>query len=229
MKRFFLICLAAVICNTAAAQGQELTFELDAFSTLRVAGNLSVEIKPQQLGKGPSMTVRLNGNDAKSFVWSNRSDRLAVKMNYPVKGDKAVLTVYCDGITTIIADGADVIASSDAYSKMLDVIVKGGSNLNADIDCKDLKVKVTGESVAILSGKSAYAAAEVRGKSVLDTRKLEAKSMEVNARTKSETYVFSSERMIIDAAQNSKIFYKGAPDVLRSKTAAGAAVNSIGR
>ena len=53
--------------------------------------------------------------------------------------------------------------------------------------------------------------------------------MEVNARTKSETYVFSSERMIIDAAQNSKIFYKGAPDVLRSKTAAGAAVNSIGR
>ena len=222
MKRFFLICLAAVICNTAAAQGQELTFELDAFSTLRVAGNLSVEIKPQQLGKGPSMTVRLNGNDAKSFVWSNRSDRLAVKMNYPVKGDKAVLT-------TIIADGADVIASSDAYSKMLDVIVKGGSNLNADIDCKDLKVKVTGESVAILSGKSAYAAAEVRGKSVLDTRKLEAKSMEVNARTKSETYVFSSERMIIDAAQNSKIFYKGAPDVLRCKTAAGAAVNSIGR
>ena len=175
------------------------------------------------------MTLRLNGNDEKSFAWSNRSQRLSVKMNYPVKGEKALLTIYCDGITAIIADGADVNADSAPYCKMLDITVKNSSNLSAKIDCKDLLVKVAGNSVAILSGRGAYVSAQIRGKSVLDTRNLEAKSMEAVSRSKSEIYVYSTDRMVIDAAQNSKVFYKGAPDVLRSKTATGSAINSIGR
>lgn len=229
MKRLFFICLTALIYTTAAAQQQELDYDLEAFSTLRVAGNLSVDIKPQQAGKGPSMTLDLGGNDAKSFAWSNRSNRLSVKMNYPIKGEKAHLTIYCDDISTIIADGADVSARSAQYAKMLDIVVKGGSNLSASVDCKDLRVKVADKSVAILSGKTTYAVCQTGGKSVLDTRQLAAQSMEASARTKSEIYVYSTDRMIIDAAQSSKVFYKGAPEVLRSKTVSGSAINSLGR
>ncbi len=229
MKRLFLICLAAVIYTASVAGQNSISFQLKEFSTLRVAGNMHVEVKPLPEGQTPYMTVNLNGGDAKSFAWNQRSGRLSIKMNYPAKGHKAVATVYCNDIATVIADGADMTAEFMPECKTLDIVAKKESRLSMDIDgCKDLRVSVSGKSVAVISGKCTYAASRTKEKSVLDTRLLDARSMEAVSRTKSEIYVGASDRIIIDAAQNSKVFYKGAPDILRTKAVSGSAVNSIG-
>lgn len=175
------------------------------------------------------MVVELNGNDEHSLTWSNRNGRLSVKMNYPNKGEMAAMTLYCDSISTIIADGADLTAKSSLQNKTLDILVKGGSKVNAEISCTDLKISVTESSVAIINGQSTYVSSQVRSKSVLDTRRLTAESMEATVKTKSEVYLYSTRRMVVDAAQDSKVFYKGEPYVLRSRTASGSAINSIGK
>jgi len=220
--------MTALLYTAAADAQNDISFQLEEFSTLRVAGNLHVEIKPLAEGENPYMTVDLNGNDAKSFVWRLRSGRLSMRMNYPNKGQKATATVYCGGIETVIADGADLTAELSSKCKTLDIVVRGESKLSMGIDCKDLRVSVSGKSVAVISGDCTYAVSRITEKSVLDTRMLNAGSMEAVSRTKSEIYVSASDRIVIDAAQNSKVFYKGAPDILRTRTASGAAVNSIG-
>ena len=93
---------------------------------------------------------------------------------------------------------------------------------------KDLYLKVGGNSTADVSGTSKYLTLIAGAKSKVDCRNLLATDVRVEAASAAEAYVYVSERLQIFSGTGAAVFYKGAPEIIRSTSKMMGSINSIG-
>jgi hypothetical protein len=228
MNRFFSLVVAIVMTATAAAQNQTITVDkLDLFKELQVNGKIElfVTINPTAV---QSMSIDMNGGDPNQLKWWANKGALQIKYSSKSKSEPIIIHLNCCGFESIDAQGASVTVEGEWSGDMLTAQLTTSAKFTAEAHCKDLKVSMQTGATAILTGEACWADYDVRTKSTLDARALAAVSTSLRANSFSETYIYGTERVVIDAADGASVFYRGTPEIFRERTSRGGHTNPIG-
>ena len=232
MKRILFAILALGAIHTInAAEPQPQTLDIDqmkGFHTIRISGNLCVEVVGTQAN--PAMHIDFRGNDRRRFDWSVKDSVLNISFGANTKSPATpMLTLWTPTpIEQMTIKRADVKLINTTTTPLLDVTLKEGARLSGEVECLDLRLDMWNRSVAELNGKAAYQTIEVRRKSALKADQIESKSVELKAKNSSEVYVNATERAIVESSARTSVFYNGNPTIVRTQTKLSATINPIG-
>jgi hypothetical protein len=228
MKKCFSLLAATVVTISAMSQNQTVTVDkLDPFGKLQVNGKIElfVTIDPEA---EQSMRVEMNENDPTLLKWWVTEGALQIKFSPKSKGQPVKIRLNCRTLESIDVQVASVTIEGTWASKMLTANLATGAKFSAEISCKDLRVTMQSGATALIKGEACWADYDVRTKSVLDARALAGVSTTLRTSTFSETYIYGTERIVIDAVDGASVFYRGTPEIFRERVARGGHTNAIG-
>jgi small nuclear ribonucleoprotein (snRNP)-like protein len=221
---------AASTAGTISAQDRTMTLDgLKEFGAIEAAGKIELitTIDPAQ---SPSLSIEYNGNDQNKLKWWDDGGVLQLKFNSSTKDKPVVVHITCRSLSTLdLSGGASMTTTTTWVEKMVTIELSSNSKLTATIEAVDIQLSAQTGSVVIIEGIGTYAAWDVRTRSSLDAHKFESKSTTLRTNGYAECKVYGSERLVVDATDGAKVFWRGAPDILRLRSSRGANVYPIGK
>ena len=227
MKRLLILSLILGSCiQLASAQKQIKSEKPLYFSKTEFSGNLNVRLVHSDTAR---IEIELNDAQINQLNWTIKDSCLTVRLKpgSQNKGNGNV-TVYYNNIDALKASEAKITGTDTLQAKMLDIELQSGATVTTAVDTKDLYLKVGGNSTSDVSGTSKYLTLIAGAKSKVDCRNLLATDVRVEAASAAEAYVYVSERLQISSGTGAAVFYKGAPEIIRSTSKMMGSINSIG-
>ncbi len=228
MKKWMI--LIGLFLMTGSAFGQQTIHsrKVDAFRSIDLAGKLTVElIRSDTTG----VDIKLNNTSIEKLQWGVKDGVLSIHLKPGGStGDASgEVKLYYQDFGDLKIAQSSVVLQDSLERLMLDVQLQAGATFSGTMQVKDLNLKVTGNSAAHLNGSVKYFTLVASGKSKVDARQMEAVDATVTASSTAEVYVWSQERLQVTADSGGAIYYKGAPEILRSTTKMMGTVNNIGQ
>ena len=143
-----MLALAAV-----GAQGQQIITgdNINDFNAVTLTGRMSVEMIPADK---PAVTMELHGINPKQVTWGVTGSSLDIRMKPATPRDGALIVkIYYREVQQITANGADVRIPQPLESPMFTAEISTGAKLTAVLDCKDVRLKATGNSAVLIEGR----------------------------------------------------------------------------
>ena len=229
---FAAIALIAVTATDASAQSRQSTIRsdrMDAFSTISLSGNLNVELLPSDRD---SISITLIDSDIAKFKWNVSQDgELSAALRSGGSGRADIKIYSAHPVTAISVSGSSLLINDTLKGNSLVMNVSGGGKVTALVDLLDLDLTASGNSAASFTGRAKYLTLRASESSKVNCRYLQSVSVQVDASTKAEVFVWGSERAVMSAGSNAAIFYRGKPVVVKAsipKISMGASINNIG-
>jgi hypothetical protein len=227
-----LVAAAGMIAvpDTLMAQ-QEKTLTLDGlteFSTLEASGKieLAVTIDPTQ---PQAMTIEYNGNDQNKLKWWDKDGKLQIRFASSSKDQPIVVKLTCQQLTVLtLSKDASMTVATPWVQKMITVELSSDAKLTANIEATDIQLMAQTGAVAAIKGIATYAAFEGRTRASIDAVGCSAKSTEVRAAGYAECKAYGAERLVVNAVDGAKVFWRGTPEILRLHSSRGANIYPIG-
>jgi hypothetical protein len=235
---FLLAALfATAVFGPSAAQAQaqaqvtEKTMTLDGFkefSTLKASGKIELVVtldatQPQ------TMTIEYNGNDQNKVKWWDEQGTMQIKFASSAKDNPIMVKLTCQQLANVsLAKGASMTTTTPWVQKMITVDVSSGSKLTVNVETTDIKLSAQGGAAVIIKGICTYASFDGLTRSSIDAVGLIAVSTDIHASGYSECKIYGSERVVVDAVDGAKIFWRGTPEILRLQHSRGANIYPIG-
>lgn len=227
MKKFVFTAFALLLAGGAGAQNKISVGIDQPFDVIESNGKIElfVTIDPS---RPASMDIDMNGNDHNLLNWEVREGTLHMK--YPPKNKSlpVIIRLNCHRLSGLTLSASSVTVETAWEAPMVTIGMSSYAKLTAGIRCKDIRAITQTNSTAILRGAAKYADFDARSKSQLDARDFEAVSLTLRATGFSESFVYGSERMIIESWDGASVFYRGEPEIFRKREGRGGTINSIG-
>ena len=215
MKKIALMLLVLTCSLAASAQQSIVSKRLDAFRNIDLSGNLHVELIKAD---SAHIDVKLNGTNSNRLDWGIKNGTLSVHLRPGgEKGASGDVKIYYVSVQGTLTQG------------MIDVDMTAGAIFGADLQLKDICLKITGNSVANLTGSAKYGTLIATSKSKVNARPLTCQDVRVEATSGAEVYVKAVERIQIVANTGGAVYYQGEPEIFRSATKMMGTVNNIGK
>ena len=145
------------------------------------------------------------------------------------KGASGDVKIYYDTLSSLKISASNVSVQGTLTQGMIDVDMTAGAIFGADLQLKDICLKITGNSVANLTGSAKYGTLIATSKSKVNARLLTCQDVRVEATSGAEVYVKAVERIQIVANTGGAVYYQGEPEIFRSATKMMGTVNNIGK
>lgn len=227
MKKIALLFLAITISWAASAQQSIVSKRLDAFTSVDLSGKLHVKLIRAD---SAYLKVKLNGTNSNRLAWGVKDGTLKIQLR--PGGDKDAngeVKIYYTSLSQIKISGASVSIQGTLTQGMIDVNMDAGAIFSADLNVKDIYLKIGGNSVANLTGSAKYSTLLASAKSKVNARQLVSQDVRVEAVSSAEAYVQVVERIQIVANTGGAVYYQGEPEIYRSATKMMGTVNNIGK
>lgn len=227
MKKIALLFLAMTISWVASAQQSIVSKRLDSFTTVDLSGNLHVELIRAD---SAYLTVKLHGTNSNRLVWGVKDGALKIQLR--PGGDKDAngeVKIYYTSLSQIKISEASVSIQGTLTQGMIDVNMDAGAIFSADLNVKDICLKIGGNSVANLTGSAQYSTLLASAKSKVNARQMVCQDVRVEAVSSAEAYVQVVERIQVVANTGGAVYYQGEPEIYRSATKMMGTVNNIGK
>ena len=215
MKKIALLFLAMTISWVASAQQSIVSKRLDPFTTVDLSGNLHVELIRAD---SAYLTVKLHGTNSNRLVWGVKD-----------KDANGEVKIYYTSLSQIKISEASVSIQGTLTQGMIDVNMDAGAIFSADLNVKDICLKIGGNSVANLTGSAKYSTLFASAKSKVNARQMVCQDVRVEAVSSAEAYVQVVERIQVVANTGGAVYYQGEPEIYRSATKMMGTVNNIGK
>ncbi len=227
MKKIALIFLVLTCSLAASAQQSIVSKRLEGFSGISLKGNLNVELIKAD---SAYIDVSLNGTTSNRLEWGIKNGTLSVHLRPGGEKDaNGEVKIYYDTLLSLQISAANVSVRDTMAQGMIDVEMTAGGIFGATLQVKDFNLKITGNSVANLTGSAKYCTLAANGKSKVNARSLTCQDVQVEAVSSAEVYVKAVERIQIVANTGGAVYYQGEPEIFRSATKLMGTVNNIGR
>lgn len=227
MKKIALLFLAMTISWAASAQQSIVSKRLDAFTSVDLSGKLHVELIRAD---SAYLTIKLNGTNSNRLDWGVKDGTLKIQLrpngNKDANGE---VKIYYTSLAQIKILEASVSIQGTLTQGMIDVNMDARAIFSADLNVKDLYLKIGGNSVANLTGSAKYSTLLASAKSKVNARQLVSQDVRVEAVSSAEAYVQVVERIQIVANTGGAVYYQGEPEIYRSATKMMGTVNNIGK
>lgn len=217
-KRFFLVLLSLVLSLQLGAQQTIKSDKIGKFSVVELNGNLSVELIPSGFN---SIEIELIDGDITKLKWAVDNGVMKVSLKNTMGQDnptRANVKIYYTELTKVIIEGGTLRTQGAMIADLFDVEAGSGAIVNLQVQSLDLSVLASDNSVVQVEGTTKYLSIQSSGKSKLDMRQLSSVSVNAEASSMSEVFVFAQQRLVAKTKSGAVISYKGEPTILRAST-----------
>ena len=143
MKKIALMLLVLTCSLAASAQQSIVSKRLDAFRNIDLSGNLHVELIKAD---SAHIDVKLNGTNSNRLDWGIKNGTLSVHLRPGgEKGASGDVKIYYDTLSSLKISASNVSMQGTLTQGMIDVDMTAGAIFGADLQLKDICLKITGQ------------------------------------------------------------------------------------
>jgi hypothetical protein len=154
---------------------------------------------------------------SKFTVEVDREGVLKIRERYdPKRVGATEVKLFYNTLDDIKLSRADAVFEGTLKTSIVDIVLSNGAQLIANIDVKDIKIRISGECRVELTGHTLYQDADV-ATAKYNAIGLESVSTIVRAEHNAEVKVDATERLEAKSTTGGKILYKSTPDILRTE------------
>lgn len=224
MKRY-LSLFVAVICSSIAYAQQPVTSNSEpvkqwtsSFNALDVDASIKLTLTPVGQDEAPYIIYDTKGVESSKFTMEvDRDGVLKIRERYdPKRVGVTEVKLYYNSLIDIRLSRADTHVDGVLTGKIMDIDVSNGAQLVAEVDVKDIKIRISGDSRVEISGSTIYHDADV-ATAKYNAVELESVSTIVRAEHNAEVKVDAIGRLEAKSSTGGKIFYKSEPELLRTE------------
>lgn len=219
-----LVVLLTLTCSIVFAQ-ETITKNLGDFNTLKVYNGLTVEIQKSSTSK-----IEISGKKAEDVTVKNSNGILKVRLKFPegfTSEDVRIKLYYNNTMDVLDANEGGQITSDEVLKQQhLEVKVQEGAFINIPIDTKYLVVKAVSGGAISLTGATQNQTIEATTGGIYEAFDLQSKQTTVTAASGARVEVKTSEILDAKVRFGGTIYYKGTPEVLKTKKIIGGTIKN---
>jgi len=220
MKKLAL--LLTLSCSILFAQ-EPITKKLGDFNTLKVYNGLTVEVQKSKTSK-----IEISGPKSEDVTVKNSNGILKIRLKFPesfVAEDVKIILYYNSNINVFDANEGGKIFSEEVVNQQhIEVKVQEGAIIEMPIETKHLVVKAVSGGFIELSGFTQNQTIEATTGATYKAFDVQSKQAIVTAASGARAEVKISEVLDAKVRFGGTIFYKGTPEVLKTKKIIGGTI-----
>ncbi|MDD3722424.1 MAG: DUF2807 domain-containing protein [Lutibacter sp.] len=220
MKKLTLLLI--LFSATLFAQ-EAITTMLGDFNTVKVFNGLSVELQ-----KSSSAKIEIAGSKANEVSVKNSNGTLKIRLKFPkgfIAEDVRIILYYVNDIAVLDAnEGASIVSDEIIKQQHLEVKTQEGAKIKLDIDTKYLTVKSVSGGVVSLAGSTESQTIEATTGGIYSAYDLQSKQAIATSASGANVEVNTSELLDANVRFGGSIYYKGTPEVLKTKIMVGGTI-----
>lgn len=217
-----LILLVILFSATLFAQ-EPITTNLGDFNTIKVYNGLTVELQ-----KSTSSKIEVSGPKAKDISVNNSNGTLKIRLKFPegfTAENVKIVLFYDKDISVLDAnEGASIISDETLKQQHIEVRVQEGAKIDLDINTKYLVVKSVSGGLIYLSGETENQTIESTTGGIYSGFELQSKQAIVMSSSGANVEVKASDLLDASVRFGGSIFYKGTPEILKTKITIGGTI-----
>jgi len=219
-----LVLLLTLSCSILFAQ-EPITKKLGDFNTIKIYNGLTVELQKSNMPK-----VVISGSQAEDVTIKNSNGILKIRLKFPesfTAEDVKIILYYANNIDVLDAnEGAKIISENTIKQQHLEVKVQEGAIIKLPVETKYLVVKAVSGGVITLTGATKNQTIEATTGAIYNAYNLHSKQTIVTAASGARVEVKTSEVLDAKVRFGGTIFYKGTPEVLKTKKIIGGTIKN---
>ena len=223
MKNYIRALLC--ICSMSVFGQTEITKTLGDFTTLKVYNGIDLE-----LIESDKQELVIRGEKSEKVKIKNANNTLKIYLKFPetlANGKAKVVLYYSKGITIIDANEGATITSKDFKQPQLELKTQEGALIHMVVATKHLSIKAVSAGVIKLTGTTKNQTVEVSDAGVYHGYELKATDAStVRAAIGGKAEVHVGETLDAKIRFGGTIFYKGTPEVLKTKKVLGGTIEA---
>ena len=218
--------VAFVLFFTLSVSGQStITKSIGDFTTLKVYNGISLELIKSDVQK-----IVITGEKSEKVTIKNVRNILKIALKFPetLANNKVnVVLYYKNNIAVVDANEGSSITAKEFKQQMLEVKAQEGALINMVVDVKHLTVKSISGSVIKLTGTAKNQVVEAGNAGVYHGFNIKiSNSSIVRASLGGKAEIFTGETLDAKVSFGGSIFYKGVPEVLKTKKVLGGIIEA---
>ena len=221
MKKF--ITLFFLLTSTYFYSQSTIKKALGDFNTLKIYNGIEVE-----LIKSDKQEILISGEKAKKVNVKNSRNILKVYLPFPeslANGKVKVIIYYSKNIDIIDANEGATITGKNFIQQQVEIKTQEMAFINMVVEVNHLKVKAVTGGVIKLTGKAKNQNVEVNNSGVYHGYNLQVKNTTyIRSALGGKGEVNSGETLDAKVSFGGTIFYKGKPEVLKTKKVLGGTI-----
>jgi hypothetical protein len=220
MKKLAILLMFS--CSILFAQ-EPISKKLGDFNSLKVFNGLTVELQKSNTSK-----IEITGLKSESVTVKNSNGILKIRLKFPesiMVEDVKIKLFYADNIDVLDAnEGAKIFSNEILKQQHLEVKVQEGASINLSVDIKYLTAKTVSGGFIELTGSTKNQTIEATTGGIYEAYDLNSKESFVTAASGARVEVQTSEVLDAKVRFGGTIFYKGTPEVLKTKKIIGGTI-----
>lgn len=225
MKKYLLIALA-LICSLVtyaqnSTQPQSVNSEpvkqwTSSFKTLDVDAPIKLTLTQIPADQAPYIIYDTKGVTTSKFTAEvDRDGTLKIRERYDSKRiGQTEVQVFYNSLDDIKISRADAQLLSTLTSTIIDIVISNNAQFTADIDVKDIKIRISGDCRVEITGYATYQDADV-ATAKYNAAGLLTQSTIVRAEHNAEVKVDATQRLEAKSTTGGKIYYRTEPEIIR--------------
>ena len=202
---------------------EPITTKLGDFNTVKVYNGLTVELK-----KSSSSKIEVSGSQAQDVSVINSDGILKIRLKFPdsfIAEDVKIILFYAQDIAVLDAnEGASIVSNETIKQQHLEVRTQEGAKIKLEIDTKYLSVKSVSGGIISLTGLTESQTVEANTGGIYSAYGLQSKQAVVTSASGANVEVNASELLDANVRFGGSIYYKGTPEVLKTKITIGGTI-----
>ncbi|WP_372794582.1 head GIN domain-containing protein [Lutibacter sp.] len=220
MKKLAL--LLTLTCSILFAQ-EPITKNLGDFNTIKVYNGLTVKLQ-----KSSTSQIEISGEKSEDVSIKNSNGILKIRLKFPegfTAEDVKITVFYNSNIDVLDAnEGGNIISNETINQQHLEVKVQEGARIELPIETKYLVVKAVSGGIITLTGVTQNQTIEATTGAIYNAFDLQSRQTEVTAASGATVEVKTSEVLDAKVRFGGTIYYKGTPEVLKTKKIIGGTI-----
>jgi hypothetical protein len=222
--RKLALCIV-LICSISFAQ-EPISKNLGDFKTLKVFNGLTVELQ-----KSNSQNIQITGSKAEDVSVKNSNGILKIRLKFPdsfTAEDVRIVLNYKNNIDVIdVNEGAQIYSEEKIEQQHLEVKAQEGALVSLGIDTKYLVVKSVSGGIIELSGVTQNQNVEATTGGIYEAYELDSEQAVITAASGAKVKINATELLDAKVRFGGSIFYKGTPEVLKTKKVIGGTIKAL--
>ncbi|WP_372800347.1 head GIN domain-containing protein [Lutibacter sp.] len=214
------ITLLLILISTLGMSQETITTKLGDFHTLKVFNGLTVELK-----KAATSKVVISGSQSEDVSIKNADGVLKIRLHFPdsfTAEDVKIVLFYSKDIDALDAnEGGKIFSDETLKQQHLEVRTQEGAKINLAVNTKHLTVKSVSGGIIELTGVTENQTVEATTGGIYEAFEMQSKQAIVTAASGANVEVSTSEILDAKVRFGGNIYYKGTPEVLKTKKVIG--------
>jgi hypothetical protein len=213
---FFLLCFQSV------AQNQE-TRNLSSFTGIKAAEGIDVYLKK---GNKHVAVIETSGTSTNQVITEVSGGYLKVHMkegSYRARTVKVYVT-YIELDKLVASSGANIFSEDIIKSGSMYISVSSGADIEAKVDCNEIKLEASSGGDILIEGKTKKASASASSGGSIDAYSLESESGYGRASSAGSVKLNVSNEIEANASSGGSIRYRGNPVKANTNSSSGGSV-----